>query len=371
MSLFNKRSNEPIITTTTQVQHETPWAEQAPHLIHAFKEARRLYEDQKPQYFPKPSVVPFAPETEEAMKLQAKRAKAGSALTAESQAFIADLLAGKLNDKNPVQAFLQESIKKEFLTQNPANEALKQTAEGQYLKQSERTDKLLNQAIDKLKTHFKEVIEPGIDATASALGRYGSGHHQQLKDKAYQTLAEQVGQLTVDFYAKHYAQERQNQISAAAKLGENFELARRAQFAAAAQMLQNYGFEREQQLNAAKMGPTVAKADYDDINRLAEIGGAREALAQTQLNDEVNRWNFTNNATVNKLAQYLAIISGGYGAESLSTTTQPLYRNQVRGGLLDPDQAAGSLLESLVGGKGPDKNLFLQLGSALLKNVGE
>ncbi|HLB80611.1 MAG TPA: hypothetical protein VJJ77_08905, partial [Dongiaceae bacterium] len=68
--------------STTTVQQADPWAGQQPFLADIFSEAQRLYDAPGPLYFPGPTVAPFAPETQAALRAQAARATAGSPLNA-------------------------------------------------------------------------------------------------------------------------------------------------------------------------------------------------------------------------------------------------------------------------------------------------
>lgn len=74
-------------------------------------EAQRLYESDKPQYFPGSTVAPMAPESEIALQGTAARAMAGSPLNAAAGGYVQDVLGGKyLNDGNPLDDALFQSI---------------------------------------------------------------------------------------------------------------------------------------------------------------------------------------------------------------------------------------------------------------------
>lgn len=60
-------SPQPTSTTTTSSE---PWGKQKPYLERGFEEAQRLYESDKPQYFPGSTVTPYAAQTERALGLR-------------------------------------------------------------------------------------------------------------------------------------------------------------------------------------------------------------------------------------------------------------------------------------------------------------
>jgi hypothetical protein len=95
---------------------------------------------------------------------------------------------------------------------------------------------------------------------------------------------------------------------------------------------QNYSDERARQAAATAAAPSMAEADYGDIQRLLTIGQGREGYAQTALQDQINRYNYEQNLPQAKLQSFL---SGVYGAPSggISTSTQPIYSNPSQQGL--------------------------------------
>ncbi len=71
---------------------------------------------------------------------------------------------------------------------------------------------------------------------------------------------------------------------------------------------------------AATRAPTYAANDYTDINALGAIGQQKQDLAQNELGDAVNRFNFYQDLPANKLAQYSRFIGGNYGGTNTSST---------------------------------------------------
>jgi hypothetical protein len=83
-----------------------------------------------------------------------------------------------------------------------------------------------------------------------------------------------------------------------------------------------YENERGRIGDAAHFAPTLAAEDYRDIDYLRGIGNQRQQQGQSELTDEVNRWNFDQTIDQQKLQQYNDLIRGatsGYGVVGQST----------------------------------------------------
>jgi hypothetical protein len=89
---------------------------------------------------------------------------------------------------------------------------------------------------------------------------------------------------------------------------------------------QNYATERGMQQQAAQNAPSLAQADYYDINQLAQAGQGYEGYQQMALQDAMNRWNATQNAPQNALAQYMGYVTG---APQGSQTSTQVYKNAL------------------------------------------
>jgi len=111
---------------------------------------------------------------------------------------------------------------------------------------------------------------------------------------------------------------------------------------------QNYQTERNRQQQAMQLAPQYSQMDYMDANTLARVGGAREAQAQAQLQDSINRFNFEQQREAQKLGTYLGLVGGGYGFEQ--TGSEPIYYNPVAGGI--GGALAGAQLGSYFGQPG-------------------
>ena len=106
---------------------------------------------------------------------------------------------------------------------------------------------------------------------------------------------------------------------------------------------QNYAQERGRQLGAAQLAPSMAAADYSDLERMAQIGQVTEGYQDMALQDAINRFNFQQNLPSAQLQQYL---SSAYGAPMGSVTSTPVPRGGIQG-LLGGALAGGALASSI------------------------
>lgn len=265
-------SSQPQYVTTTQ--NSAPWSAQQPFLTRGFEEAKRIYESDQPQYFPGSTVVPFSPQSEQALRMQENRALSGSPL------------------------------------QNMASQQQQDTVSGAFLGGNPFFDGAFNAQVRPAVDRFTQEIAPGIDSSFSAAGRFGSNAYAQSRNRAEDTFARALTDTAGQLAYGNYANER--------------------------------GMQQASAMNA----PAFAQADYNDAQRLAGVGAAREDMGQAQLADEIARFNFNQNREANKLGQYMALIGGGYG--SSNTTAQPYFRNPAASFL--GGAASGAGIGNMIGG---------------------
>lgn len=83
----------------------------------------------------------------------------------------------------------------------------------------------------------------------------------------------------------------------------------------------NYSQERQNQLTAAGMSPQLREAQYGDASKLQQAGAAYENQAGKVLQDDINRWNYAQNAPQAALQDYMSMISGNLGSTTTSRTS--------------------------------------------------
>lgn len=150
-------------------------------------------------------------------------------------------------------------------------------------------------------------VRPGIDAQFASAGRAGSPMHQRI-------LSDAIADRAVPLAYQEYQ-------------------------------------------GAMARAPELAMQDYFDIGQLGQVGQVYEQQAGANLQDQINRFNFQQQAPVNALQRYAALIQGG-NVGGTTTTNQPIFSNPLMtaAGLgLGGIGAAGTLFGSggiWPGGKG-------------------
>lgn len=195
-----------------------------------------------------------------------------------------------------LQAAQQRATMGNPLTPAAQQQALR-TVQGQFLGGNPFFEGAFRGATQQAQTQYQDAVQQAL-SNASRAGRYGSGAMGTALDRSggqfAQALANTAGQLA----------------------------------------FQNYDIERGRQQAMIGAAPQLAGADYEDINKMLQLGQVAEGYQETALADAVNRYNFAQQAPYQKLQSYL---SGAYGAPAGMQVSQPVYRNQfgnVLGGAL-------------------------------------
>lgn len=144
-----------------------------------------------------------------------------------------------------------------------AGDLLQSTIRGDFLNSNPFLDATFDRAAGR--------IGANVASQFSQAGRYGSGAHQDV-------LQQGLGDLALNLYGGNFARERALQQQAAA------------------------------------MAPGLAREDYFDIGQLANVGAARQAQAQAELGDVINRFNFAQQSPLLNLQNYAALVSGNLGS---------------------------------------------------------
>jgi len=171
------------------------------------------------------------------------------------------------------------------------------TVQGNFLGGNPFFEGAFKAATQGAQTTYQDAVNQAL-SNASRAGRYGSGAMGTALDRAGGTFANALANT------------------------------------AGSLAYQNYEAERGRQQAMIGAAPSLAQADYEDINKMLQLGQVAEGYQETALADAVNRFNFAQQAPYQKLQSYL---SGAYGAPAGMQVSQPVYRNQfgnVLGGAL-------------------------------------
>tara|TARA_R100000234_G_scaffold119352_1_gene102044 strand:- start:683 stop:1507 length:825 start_codon:yes stop_codon:yes gene_type:complete len=178
-----------------------------------------------------------------------------------------------------------------------------------------------NPYLNNLFTTMSDKVKAGVNSSVAQAGRYGSGAHTGV-------LADSLGDLANKVYAD------------------------------------NYNRERAVMDSMSMRAPQLGEMDYNDIAKLQTVGQAREELAERQLADAMQRFEFEQRKPYEKLREYQASVGGPFGT-SQSTIT-PMTRNPIMGLLSGASTGAG--IYDMVNATG-SANPYL-MGGALLGGLG-
>lgn len=249
-------------TSTNTVQNSEPWKGAQPYLTDLMSQGQQIYDSQKGQnnYAPFNTVVQPSAQTNTGIDLTTQRALQGSPVTDAADAS----LTGVLNGSSPGSSALDYFA-------NPGN---------------------IN---PYLTSQFNAASKPVIDAVNAQFsqgGRTGSVANQDA-------LTRSLGDLSSNIFSSGY----ENAANRALTAGQ----------------ASNQG-----RIQASAIAPSVAGADYTDLQNLLNVGGAKDAQSQNQINDLLTRWSYQNQQPWNILNQYGGAISG---LGSLGGTTTSTGKN--------------------------------------------
>ena len=276
-------------------QTNEPPAYVRPYLQGTVEMAANEYNRGPQQYYQGQTVVPYANETNQAMQGITNRATQGSAVSQAASGLAQRTLANAPSTQ-------YGSGQNPYATSaNPYG-----GASNPYL------DQTFNRAADSVQNRLSSQFA-------------GSGRNI---DASRAANASELNDLATNIYGGAYEQERNRQLQyGSQQLGigaQGYELERD-------RALTDIQQQRQQQLGMMGMAPQIANQDYADLDRLAGVGAMREDLAGREMEDAAARWDYAQQAPGIQLDQYIARLNNQPGS-SMSTST-PIYRNQVAGGL--------------------------------------
>jgi hypothetical protein len=110
-----------------------------------------------------------------------------------------------------------------------------------------------------------------------------------------------------------------------------------------------YGDERQRQQQASVLAPGLASADYNDYGQLANVGAQKQALGQSNIDEQVARHDFAQNAPYQKLQNFASFLNPVLGAGG--TQTSPVFSNPL-GQALGAGLSGSQIFKNLGGSMG-------------------
>ncbi len=285
-----------------------------PFIKYGLKEAKSLYKEDGPEYYPDATYVPASATTTEALGLAGDRARAGSPLIPEAQSTI----SGMQSAVNPALSNY------EALTGGIPSGALagtEATARGDYLSAGNPYfSSMMSSAAKPVVTEFNKAIRD-IGSRTAASGRYGSGAMGELEGTASENLANALSNRAAELAYSNYGAERGRQEQAVARLGDITNQTFNQRLAAAQGLGGLSETQAQRQMNAAQLAPQMAAADYTDIQQLMNVGQQQEDYDRQELQSDIGRFEFEQNKPYSKLQSYLSAAYGAPAPVNQTTTS--------------------------------------------------
>jgi hypothetical protein len=277
-----------------QTSKTEPWSQQQPYLTKGFSEAENIYDQGPSEYFPGQTYTDMSPFRQAGLQGTAGIAQGGNPLVNNASNYAANTLGGQSD--NPYSGILNSGV-----------QGMQATAGGQFLNNNPFLDDVYNSAADKAVDEWSSTIMPGIASQFGNSGGAGTTMHSELASRAGGELSDSLAQLKSSIYGGNYQQERDRQTQAQSglsNLGANL-----------------YGTGVNERLNLTSQAPGLREAQYGDAAKLQEVGSQYETQQGKEIEDQINRYNYNQNAPLAALQDYMAMITGNYGSTSTSRTS--------------------------------------------------
>jgi len=321
-----------------------------PFVQYGLEQAKQLYQSNTPSYYGGQTYVSPSAQTQAALQATQNRALMGSPLLPAAQSNLMNLQTAT-NASNPMYSDLYNNANTGSSTANDvytglatggitnaANPYNQYTASGAYLQNNPYFNQALAGAAQGATTNYMDAIK-NAQSGASMAGRYGSNVSADIQNRAAntlsQTLANKYGELAYGNYANERGLQENaigrmgslsqadiaNQLAGANALTAGGQQTYANRMGAAGGLAGTSAADLNRQLAAANAAPSLAAADYADINQLANVGQTAEGYQKTALQADIDRFNYQQNLPYQKLSAYLGSAYGTHSGQ-VSTTTQ-------------------------------------------------
>lgn len=302
-------SKQPSNTTSVTTTEPPAWAR--PYLQDLATRARVGTVDRPYQAFPGQRIANLNQIQQQGLNSMYARAKTGSPLNKTAQSTVLDYMRGN------------------------APQAITDTASGKYL------DIGTNPQWQALSRDIANAYATGTaaqtDAAFSGGRNYGGSAYNEVVGRNQKAFSDSLGNLAGQLYGT----ERQNQLSAANQIADL-------------------------QMGAAQFAPTLAEADYADIDRALSVGDILRENEQDIINARYEDWFNAQEYPREMLDLYSVLLNRAMGGGSQSTVRQPnLYRPNRTAGALGGALAGAAVGGGLSGGSGYGQGIGAALGGLL------
>jgi hypothetical protein len=332
-----------------------------PFLTEGLQQAQEIFLRQQPQMFQGQTYVSPSEQTLTALQTQENIAR-GSAptLQAAQGAFLRGLteqsaaapmyqnIYGAAGYQPGAQTFEQAAAGG---LQNIAGRQLQDIAGGSMLNANPYQQQMMQAATRPLEQQFAQQVLPGISSLYSKSGRLGSGAMERALGTATEGFGRALGDVTSNLAGSQFQAERGLQQQALGQLagvsGQDIQTRlygaqglQGAQQAALATQLQAAGGvgtsqfqELQRQLSASAAAPQIYAQQFLPSQQLAQIGGAREAIAAQPLQEQMSRFAYEQRLPYEQLSGYLSSVYGSPLGSFGTPAPQQQFTNSTVGAL--------------------------------------
>ena len=163
-----------------------------------------------------------------------------------------------------------------------------QTAAGGFLQGNPYQQAMLAAATRPLTQQFGEQVLPGVASLYSRAGRYGSGAMERALGGATEAYGRALGDVTSNIVGQDYARERALQQQA-----------------------------QGQQAALAQAAPSFFQQGFLPSQALAQVGAAQEQIAAQPLQEQIQRFQYSQQLPYSQLQSYLSSVYGTPMASSV------------------------------------------------------
>lgn len=259
--------------TQTSTQTAQPWGPIGDAYKTGLTRAENLYQQGPYSFYPGETQAGYGATTQQALGQTQQLAGQGGTVAPLAQDLATQQLGGQYLQSNPAFDYLGATARGEMVGQNP------------YL--------------DAQVSRAQQSVADMTNAQFAGSGRTNSAYHAG-------TLGRNLGDVASSMYGGAYGQERALQQQAAGALGGL------------------YGDERNRMQQTMFGAGGIDAQRYADARQLLGVGKAQDALRQAQINADMQRYGFEQQAPADQLSRYFGYVKGT-PMLSGSTTSKPTY----------------------------------------------
>jgi hypothetical protein len=200
--------------------------------------------------------------------------------------------------------------------------------------------------------NFNAVLDRQSGALANDIGRGFSNAGRYGSAAMTGAISEQVGDFRAKAASDNYNQQMAQQMGLLNQIGQ-VQGTNIANQVGAGQAIFNAG-NTAQQLAAgySALSPTLYGQQYAGADRLASVGSQYEDLATRTMQSNVDKWNATQNQSLNQLNAYGGLLGVGTGAQAGAGGTQTVQKPTDYAALVGAGIGVANMASGLLGGAG-------------------